>query len=104
MRSGSNIRFPLSLRMADELLAARGIAVSHETIRQWAPKFGQAFANQIRLWLSNAGDKWHLDEVALTISGVKTNEHGDEVSFLYASQNEAFWDRHSQSYRFSAAV
>ena len=35
------------------------------------PKFGQAFANQIRRRLPVAGDKWHLDEVVLTISGVK---------------------------------
>ncbi len=64
-------RFPLSLRMVDELLAARGIIVSHETVRQWALKFGQAFANQIRRRLPAAGDKWHMDEVVLTISGVK---------------------------------
>ncbi len=57
--------------MVDELLAARGIVVSHETVRQWALKFGQAFANQIRRWLSAAGDKWHLDEAAVTIAGVK---------------------------------
>ena len=41
-------RFPLGLRMVEELLAARGITVSHETVRQWARKFGQQFANQIR--------------------------------------------------------
>ncbi len=41
-------RFPLSLRMVEEMLAARGILVSHETVRQWALKFGQSFANQIR--------------------------------------------------------
>ena len=64
-------RFPLSLRMVDELLAARGILVSHETVRQWALKFGQGFTNQIRRRLPAAGDKWHLDEVVLTISGVK---------------------------------
>ena len=63
--------FPLSLRMVDELLAAGGINVSHETIRRWALKFGQAFANQIRRRLPAAGDKWHLDEVVLTIAGVK---------------------------------
>ena len=39
--------------------------------RQWALKFGQAFANQIRRMLPRAGDKWHLDEVVLTIAGVK---------------------------------
>ncbi len=64
-------RFPLSLRMVDELLAARGIVVSHETVRQWALKFGQSFANQIRHRLPAAGDKWHMDEVVLTIAGVK---------------------------------
>ena len=41
-------RFPLSLRMVEEMLAARGIIVSHETVRQWALKFGQDFANRIR--------------------------------------------------------
>ena len=40
-------RFPLGLRMVEELLAARGIIVTHETVRQWARKFGQHFANQI---------------------------------------------------------
>src|SRR4051812_14773817 len=64
-------RFPLSLRMGEEMLAARGIDVSHETIRQWARKFGQAFANQIRRRLPCPGDKWHLDEVCLMIRGQK---------------------------------
>ena len=64
-------RFPLSLRMVDEMLAARGIVVSHETVRQWGRKFGQAFANQIRRRLPCPGDKWHLDEVCLMIGGQK---------------------------------
>src|ERR1700712_6130309 len=64
-------RFPLSLRMVDELLDSRGIFVSYETVRQWARKFGQVFANQIRRRLPAAGDKWHMDEVVITISGVK---------------------------------
>ena len=64
-------RFPLSLRMVDELLAARGIVVSYETVRQWVRKFGQVFANQIRRRLPAAGDKWHLNEVVITIAGVK---------------------------------
>src|SRR3954454_958364 len=64
-------RFPLSLRHVDEILAARGITVSHETVRQWGLKFGQAFANEIRRRLPRAGDKWHLDEVAIRIAGRK---------------------------------
>src|SRR3954464_13215249 len=53
------------------MLAARGIDVSHETVRQWARKFGQSFANQIRRKLPDPGDKWHLDEVCLMIRGKK---------------------------------
>jgi len=64
-------RFPLSLRMVEEMLAARDIIVSHESVRQWALKFGQDFANQIRRRLPYAGDKWHLDEVAIKIAGKK---------------------------------
>jgi putative transposase len=64
-------RFPLGLRMIEEMLTARGIIVSHESVRQWARKFGQALANQIRRRLPGAGDKWHLDTVVITIAGVK---------------------------------
>src|SRR3954454_9699375 len=64
-------RFPLSLRHVDEILAARGITVSHETVRQWGLKFGQSIANQIRRRLPRAGDTWHLDEVAVKIAGKK---------------------------------
>jgi putative transposase len=64
-------RFPLSLRMVEEMLAARGIVVSHETIRQWALKFGQEFANRIRQRLPRAGDKWHFDEILIKVGGVK---------------------------------
>ena len=62
-------RFPLSLRMVEEMLAARGIEVSHETVRQWAMKFGQSFAHQIRRRLPAPGDKWHVDEVVISIAG-----------------------------------
>jgi putative transposase len=64
-------RFPLGLRMVEELLAARGNIVSHETVRQWARQFGQQFANHIRRRLPQVGDKWHLDEVVLKIGGAK---------------------------------
>src|SRR4051794_33441567 len=68
-------RFPLGLRMVEEMLAARGITVSHETVRQWALKFGQGFANEIRRRLPRPGDKWHLDEVQIKIAGKKHWRH-----------------------------
>src|SRR5258707_7522071 len=88
-------RFPLSLRMVEEMLAARGIVVSHETVRQWALKFGQPFANAICRRLPRAGDKWHLDEVVITIAGTKhwlwraVDQHGIVLDVLVQSRRNA---------------
>jgi putative transposase len=35
------LRFPLSLQMVKDFLAARGIIVSHQTVRLWTEKFGR---------------------------------------------------------------
>src|SRR5262245_53113692 len=62
-------RFNLSYRDVEELLFDRGITVSHEAIRQWCRKCGQDYANRLRRRRPRPGDKWHLDEVFLTING-----------------------------------
>jgi putative transposase len=62
-------RFCLSYRDVEELLFARGVIVTYETIRKWCRKFGQAYAHQLRRRRPRLGDKWHLDEVFLTING-----------------------------------
>ena len=62
-------RFPLSFRMVEDMLAYRGIVVTHKTVREWAEKFGREYANQIRRRTPRLGDKWHLDEVVITIKG-----------------------------------
>jgi putative transposase len=85
----------LSLRMVEEMLAARGILVSHETVRQWAMKFGQDFANQIRRRRPAPGDKWHLDEVVISIAGKKhwlwraVDQHGVVLDILVQSRRNA---------------
>jgi putative transposase len=62
-------RFCLSSRDVEELLFARGITVTYEAIRKWCRTFGQPYANQLRRRHPKPGDKWHLDEVFLTIHG-----------------------------------
>jgi putative transposase len=83
-------RFPLSLRMVEEMLAYRGIEVSHETIRQWGHKFGQEFANIIRRRLRRPGDKWHLDEVVLKIAARSISSGGLWISTASCSM---YWSR-----------
>jgi putative transposase len=62
-------RFCLSYRDVEELLFARGIMVTYEAIRKWCRKFGQSYANELRHRRPRPGNKWHLDEVFLTING-----------------------------------
>ncbi|NLS21435.1 IS6 family transposase [Rhizobium sp. P40RR-XXII] len=64
-------RFPLSLRLVEELLLERGIAVSYETIRRWEKKFRPAYARRLHRKKSSGNDVRHLDEVVIIIAGTK---------------------------------
>ncbi len=64
-------RFPLSLRLVEELLLERGIIVSYETIRRWGRKFGSAYVKRLRRKKPSRKDIWHLDEVVISIAGRK---------------------------------
>jgi putative transposase len=61
------VRFCLSYRDVEELLFARGVVVTYEAIRKWCQKFGQQYAHQLRRRRPQPGDKWHLDEIFLTM-------------------------------------
>jgi putative transposase len=64
-------RFPLSLRLVEEMLLERGIVVSYETIRRWAIKFGADYACRLKCKAPSRDDIWHLDEVVISINGEK---------------------------------
>lgn len=64
-------RFPLSLRLIEEMLLERGIAVSYETIRRWSQKFGPDYARRLLRKRPTPSDVWHLDEVMIVIGGRK---------------------------------
>ena len=68
------VRYPLSLRNVEDLLAERGIDISHETVRFWWNRFGPMFADEIRKrrvahMRSFPQWRWHLDEVFVRING-----------------------------------
>src|SRR3954453_1915994 len=63
------LRFTLSYRDVEELLAERGLEVSYETVRRWVLKFGPAFARNLRLLRPRPSTQWHLDEMAVVIGG-----------------------------------
>ena len=76
-------RFPLSYREIEVMMAERGVDVTYETIRTWCTRFGPEYARRLRRRASRPGDRWHLDEVFVTIGGARkylwqaVDQHGN---------------------------
>ena len=95
--------------MVEEMLAARGIAVTYETICQWGLKFGREFAKRIRRPAPRGGDKWHLDEVVITIAGEKhwlwraVDQEGFVLDVLVRSRRDKKAAKRLPAYALSSA-
>src|ERR1700757_3465512 len=63
------LRFTLSYRDVEDLLAERGLDVSYETVRSWVLKFGPVIARRLRQRRPRPSDRWHLDEMVVRIAG-----------------------------------
>jgi putative transposase len=68
------VKYPLSLRNVEDLLAERGIDICHETVRHWWNRFGPIFAAEIKKKRTGpprsfSNWRWHLDEVFVKING-----------------------------------
>jgi transposase-like protein len=63
------LRFTLSYRDVEELLAERGLEISYETVRRWVLKFGPVIARRLRRYRLRPSDRWHLDEMVVRIAG-----------------------------------
>src|SRR5437870_13432892 len=63
------LRFTLSYRDVEELLAERGLEVSYEAVLRWVLKFGPGFARRLRRGGARPSDRWHLDEMVVRIAG-----------------------------------
>jgi putative transposase len=66
---------PWSYRDVEKIMLYRRTFVTYETVGEWCKKFGQQYANKIRRRRPRPGDKWHLDEVVMTIDGQKVLGH-----------------------------
>lgn len=88
-------RFALSLRDVEDLLAERGVIVSYESIRVWCQRFGPQIAAGIRRDRTALADKWHLDEVVISIRGKKhwlwraIDANGDVLEILVQRRRNA---------------
>ena len=63
------LRFTLSLRDVEELLAERGVVVTYETVRVWVARFGPLIARRLRRRRGQSSGVWHVDEMFVKIGG-----------------------------------
>jgi transposase-like protein len=63
------LRFGLSYRDVEELLAERGIEVDHVSVYRWVQRFAPEFAEAARARQHIIGDRWHVDETYLKVDG-----------------------------------
>ncbi|WP_425577871.1 IS6 family transposase [Streptomyces fimbriatus] len=88
-------RFPLGFREVEELMPARGVTVSYETVRQWCVKFGPACARGLWRHRPLAGDEWHLDEVFIKVNGGwqclwrAVDQNGNALDILVQGKRDA---------------
>ncbi|MCX7561360.1 IS6 family transposase [Sulfitobacter sp. F26204] len=88
-------RLDLSTADVEDLLAARGVIVSRETVRLWTNCFGRHFLDCIHRDRSPPNDKWHVDEVVITIRGKKhwlwhaIDARGDVLDILVQTRRNA---------------
>ena len=88
------LRFTLSYRDVEELLAERGLDISYETVRRWVLKFGPAIAQRLRRRRPRPSDRWHLDEMVVRIAGERmylwhaVDHEGEVLDMLFRRRRD----------------
>src|SRR5438132_9362711 len=81
------LRFSLSLRNVEEMMAERGLMVDHTTVWRWCQKYGPVIYHRLRGKLKYTTTTWHMDETYVRIAGRwvylfrAVDSRGDTVDF-----------------------
>ena len=90
------LRFTLSYRDVEELLAKRGLDISYETVRRWVLKFGPAIARRLRQRRPRPSNRWHLDEMVVRIAGERlylwraVDDEGEVLDMLVQRRRDSW--------------
>jgi transposase-like protein len=89
------LRYSLSYRDVEELLAERGIEVDHVTVYQWVQRFTPLLADEARFARHSPGDRWFVDETYVKVNGVwryvyrAIDQHGQVIDVLVSARRDA---------------
>src|SRR5512133_2433837 len=89
------LRYGLSYRDVEELLAERSIEVDHVTVYRWVQRFTPLLAEAARFARHSPGDRWYVDETYVKVNGVwryvyrAVDQHGQVIDVLLSSRRDA---------------
>ena len=88
------LRYGLSYRDVEELLAERGIEVDHVTVYRWVQRFTPLFADAARPLRHAVGDRWFVDETYVKVAGRwrylyrAVDQYGQVIDVLLSEQRD----------------
>src|SRR5437867_9866745 len=89
------LRYGLSYRDVEELLAERGVDVDHVTIFRWVQRFTPLLADAARFCRHSPGDGWFVDETYVKVNGIwryvyrAVDQHGQVIDVLVSARRDA---------------
>src|SRR4051795_5208885 len=89
------LRYGLSYRDVEELLAERGVEVDHVTVYRWVQRFTPLLADAARFARHSPGDRWYVDETYVKVNGVwryvyrAVDQHGQVIDVLLSVRRDA---------------
>ena len=89
------LRYNLSYRDVEELLAERGVEVDHVTVCRWVQRFTPLLADAARFARHSPGDRWFVDETYVKVNGVwryvyrAIDQHGQVIDVLVSARRDA---------------
>lgn len=88
------LRFPLSYRNLEEMMAERGLAVDHSTIARWVLKYAPILNDRIRSAMRHPNRSWRVDETYVRVAGKWTylyraiDSTGSTIDFLLSPKRD----------------
>ena len=88
------LRFPLSYRNLEEMMAERGVSVDHSTIARWVLHYSPILERRIRREMRHPNRSWRVDETYVRVGGKWTylyraiDSTGDTIDFLLSPNRD----------------
>ena len=86
------LKYPLSYRNLEEMMAERGVKVDHTTIMRWVHQYSPEIEKKVRRYLRPTNDSWRMDETYIKVKGEykylyrAVDSNGNTIDFMLSAK------------------